>query len=142
MIAAPPVAVTPQAPKTPRAANTTRQPSVARAAPPGPRLQLESAPVVAPRASAPMTAGAAEAALAASAAAASAVRVDDAAAQLARERQRIQLLNAQTGCVEQVMHLQQNQLGVFTRCHLILLLNLTVNIQGGGTGFGGGVECE
>ena len=88
--AAPPVAVTPQAPRTPRAANTSRQPSVARTAPPGPRLQLESAPVVAPRASAPVTAGAAEAALAASAA--SAARVDDAAAQLARERQRIQLL--------------------------------------------------
>jgi pilus assembly protein FimV len=90
--AAAPDSVTPQAAKPPRSGSTSRQPTVARAAPPGPRLQLESAPVVAPRAaSSPAETAVAAAALAASEAASSA-RADEAAGQLARERQRIQLL--------------------------------------------------
>ena len=85
-----PDSVAPPTAKPNRSASTSRQPSVARAAPPGPRLQLESAPVATSRA-ASSPAAAVAAALAASEAASSA-RADDTAEQLARERRRIQLL--------------------------------------------------
>ena len=79
-----------------RAAARSRQPSVARAAPAGARLQLETAaPVVARAAptpaSAPITV-AATAALPAAALPASAANADEAAQALAKERQRIQSL--------------------------------------------------
>ena len=84
------VAAAPKAPAARRAPALTRQSAAARSAPSGPRLELETAAALAaPSASA--AAASADAAIVA-ALAASAPKVDEAAEQIARERQRIQLL--------------------------------------------------
>ena len=82
----------PKASTTRRAAAASRQPLVARATPSGPRLELEASPLAAAlAASSPASLPPVEPVLAA-AAPASAAMPDAQAEQLARERQRIQLL--------------------------------------------------
>lgn len=89
-----PLAARPDKPKRPTA--SSRQPSVARAAPPGARLQLETAAPVAARTALAAASSATLALVAAPAPAAadpaSSVKRDDAAEPITKERQRIQSL--------------------------------------------------
>lgn len=75
-----------------RSPTQTRQPSVARAARPGSRLQLETATPVAARAASAAASAVVTPPVVAAAEPASAVKPDDAAEALAKERQRIQVL--------------------------------------------------